>query len=299
MKKRAKWLISIVVAICFSVFYAYIAFKPLSAEVIVVKPETIARTFKEQGTVVASDKRTIYSQIDGKVSKLYVKEGQQLQKGERLATIDTRNIRNQIEQLQGQKISLLGQEKMSKEDIQQLIGQLQGQLTSIEGQQQQTKHNPYTAQIEAQKVVIEERMRQLKVATEDFLTQQQLFADGLVSQHELQIAGDRVQSLNSEYKQAQQALQLLYEQAQPTAGTDQYFSGLKDALQTQIDSLNKKLMNLLQEIENGPVLRKIERFTARGGNAEIIVKTFGLELSSAQGLQKSAQAQAPDAATDD
>lgn len=63
--------------------------------------------------------------------------------------------------------------------------------------------------------------------------------------------------------------------------------------------LNKKLMNLLQEIENGPVLRKIERFTARGGNAEIIVKTFGLELSSAQGLQKSAQAQAPDAATDD
>lgn len=62
--------------------------------------------------------------------------------------------------------------------------------------------------------------------------------------------------------------------------------------------LNKQLLNLLQEIESGPVLRKIERFTVRGSNAEIIVKTFGLELASAQALQKSAQAQAASAPQD-
>lgn len=242
VKKRAKWLIGIAVAIGIAAFYAYSVFKPLSAEVIVVKPKTIAQTFKEQGTVVASEERNVYSKINGNVSKLYVKEGQQLQKGDRLATIDTRNIRYQIEQLQAQRESLLGQEKMSKEDIKQLIGQLKGQLMSIEGQQQQTEKQPYNAQIAAQQLVIEELSRKFKVATADFLTQQQLFADGLVSQRELQTAGDLVQSLNNEYKQAQQSLELLYEQAQPVAGTEQYFSGLKESLQTQIDSLNEKLI---------------------------------------------------------
>lgn len=38
-----------------------------------------------------------------------------------------------------------------------------------------------------------------------------------------------------------------------------------------------KLMPLMQEIEEGPVLRKIERFTVRSGRAELIVKVFGIQ----------------------
>lgn len=43
-----------------------------------------------------------------------------------------------------------------------------------------------------------------------------------------------------------------------------------------------KLMPLMQEIEEGPVLRKIERFTVRSGRAELIVKVFGLQGEVAQ-----------------
>jgi len=49
-----------------------------------------------------------------------------------------------------------------------------------------------------------------------------------------------------------------------------------------------KLLPLMQEIEQGKVLRKIERFTVRSGRAELIVKIFGLESNVARGERAAA-----------
>ncbi|MDZ4187678.1 MAG: hypothetical protein U1D25_06165 [Hydrogenophaga sp.] len=57
-------------------------------------------------------------------------------------------------------------------------------------------------------------------------------------------------------------------------------------------SLNDTLMPLLLEIENGPVLRQIEKFTVRSGRADFIVKTYGLDQRAAQVTRSAAQLQA-------
>lgn len=55
--------------------------------------------------------------------------------------------------------------------------------------------------------------------------------------------------------------------------------------------LGDKLMPLLREIENGPVLRKVEKFTVRSGRADFVVKTFGLDQQSATATRSAAERQ--------
>ncbi len=56
--------------------------------------------------------------------------------------------------------------------------------------------------------------------------------------------------------------------------------------------LGEQLMPLLREIENGPVLRQVEKFSVRSGRADFVVKTFGLNPQSAASLGSAAQRQA-------
>ncbi|NMM77914.1 hypothetical protein B2J89_14625 [Acidovorax sp. SRB_24] len=56
-------------------------------------------------------------------------------------------------------------------------------------------------------------------------------------------------------------------------------------------SLGNKLIPLLREIEGGPVLRKVEKFTVRSGRADFVVKTFGLDSQTATVLRAAAERQ--------
>jgi hypothetical protein len=54
-------------------------------------------------------------------------------------------------------------------------------------------------------------------------------------------------------------------------------------------SLGPQLMPLLTALEEGPVLRKIDRFTVRSGRAEIIVKVYGMDSGTSLALRTAAQ----------
>lgn len=56
-------------------------------------------------------------------------------------------------------------------------------------------------------------------------------------------------------------------------------------------NLGSQLMPLLIALEEGPVLRKIDRFTARSGKAEIVVKVYGMDSGAALALRTAAQGQ--------
>lgn len=56
-------------------------------------------------------------------------------------------------------------------------------------------------------------------------------------------------------------------------------------------SLGDKLMPLLREIENGPVLRHVEKFTVRSGRADFVVKTYGLDQQTAAAAKTTAERQ--------
>ena len=61
-----------------------------------------------------------------------------------------------------------------------------------------------------------------------------------------------------------------------------------------------KLVPLLQEIENGEVIRKVEKLTVRSGRADFVVKTFGIESSAADAVRNAhLQSEGKSAATAD
>lgn len=49
------------------------------------------------------------------------------------------------------------------------------------------------------------------------------------------------------------------------------------SVRLNVNLTGDKLTPLLNEIERGRVLRKVEKFSVRGGQADMVVKTFGIE----------------------
>ncbi len=58
---------------------------------------------------------------------------------------------------------------------------------------------------------------------------------------ELDIAQNKMDELENTLLQQEQGMKLIEEQTEPQEGTDQYYSGLKNAIQTQITILEKEL----------------------------------------------------------
>ena len=168
-------------------------------------------------------------------------KGNKYNEDRKIADIDTHHIDVQMKQLLAQKQSLLGQQQMTYEDIKQQLAQLQAQLESVKGQQQQAVKTPYTAQLQAQQLIIEETTRQLTIAKEDVIKHQALFDEGLIAQQQLDDAKSYMQTIQNNLEQQQQALLLIEQQAQPLQGTDKYFSGQQQMIETQITALQRRL----------------------------------------------------------
>ncbi|HJV46427.1 MAG TPA: efflux RND transporter periplasmic adaptor subunit [Bacillota bacterium] len=245
MKKRVKWAAGILWVMGLMGYMIYGALKPLDAELLKVQKQTVSQSFKEEGIVTAATERPIYSLISGEILSLKLKEGQTVKKGDQLASIESKDLEYQLQQLQAQEMSLSGQEKKSAQDIEQQLGQLKGQLESIQGQEKQANRSPYQAQINQQQLVVDETKRQLEQSKEDYSKIKTLYENHAVSKNEWDHAERAVEQLENNLKQQEQALSLIGEQASPISGTDQYYSGLKNAIQTQIKILT-------QELEQGP-----------------------------------------------
>lgn len=241
MERRFKWIISGIMALGIGGYFVYSSIKPLETELLTVKAATISQTFKEEGIVTAAVERPVYSLVSGRINNLPIKEGDTLKKGDLLAKIEAEDLEYQLQQLKAQKKSLQGQEKMTDKDIEQQLGQLKGQLESIIGQEKQANKSPYAAQIQQQQLLIADIKRQLGIAKQDFNKINVLYGSGAVSKKELDDARNKVEQLENNLLQQEQALKLIKQQAEPLPGTDQYFSGLKNAIQTQITILQKEL----------------------------------------------------------
>ncbi|NLY43950.1 MAG: efflux RND transporter periplasmic adaptor subunit [Clostridiaceae bacterium] len=243
MKKSVKLTAAIIIAAVVAIFAIYSAMQPLTAEVIEVKPQTVAQQFKEEGIVAASDEYTVYSLVGGEVLRVNVEEGQSVTKGDVLVVIDVSDMEHQLERLRAERKSLEGQEKKTYQDIQQQLGQLRGQLDSIIGQERQSFTENNQAQAQKQ-LEIEEIKRQLSQRKEEYEKIKILHESGAVSEKELEDARGVVKQLENMLAQQETALALLKEQADPSSGLGQYYEGLKNALQVQVDVLERELAQI-------------------------------------------------------
>ncbi|MEC1716275.1 efflux RND transporter periplasmic adaptor subunit [Schinkia azotoformans] len=218
MEAHLKWVIGAILALGIGGYFVYNSTKPLEAELLEVKAQTISQSFKEEGLVTAAVERPVYSVINGKIINIPVKEGQQVNKGDLLVEIESKDLESQL-------------------------SQLEAQLESVNGQEKQAKRTPYVAQEKQQQLMMDETKRQIDLEKQNYNRIKTLYDSGAVSKKELDDAQNRVEQLENNLLQQEQALKLIEEQSKPLAGTDQYFNGLKESLTEQIDHLKYLISN--------------------------------------------------------
>ncbi|HHW39336.1 MAG TPA: efflux RND transporter periplasmic adaptor subunit [Bacillales bacterium] len=218
MEAHLKWVIGAILALGIGGYFVYNSTKPLEAELLEVKAQTISQSFKEEGLVTAAVERPVYSVINGKIINIPVTEGQQVNKGDLLVEIESKDLESQL-------------------------SQLKAQLESINGQEKQAKRTPYIAQEKQQQLMMEETKRQIELEKQNYNRIKTLYDSGAVSKKELDDAQNRVEQLENNLLQQEQALKLIEEQSKPLAGTDQYFKGLKESLNEQIGHLKYLISN--------------------------------------------------------
>ncbi|HHW02129.1 MAG TPA: efflux RND transporter periplasmic adaptor subunit [Thermoanaerobacterales bacterium] len=231
MKRTVKLVLTIIIIAVVAVYAVFNAKKPLKAELIEVKPQTVSLVFKEEGIVETTLDRPVYATVSGEIVNLAVKEGQRVSRGDLLVQIDTKDMEYQLAQLKAQRKSLEGQEKKSFQEIGQ--------------------------QIKQQQLAIEEINRQLEKSREDYAKAKSLYEAGAISKTELDDAESAVKQLESELSQQQTRLELLLEQAgsagieisgsgstgnaKVNTATKQYFQGMIEAVDAQIKQLEHQI----------------------------------------------------------
>lgn len=142
MQTRTKIVVTIGVLVCCIGLALRVSHKPPAREpstaaipvrVIDVRQQDVPRSLMGIGTVLSLHSVTIRPQIDGVLTRIAVKEGQQVQRGDLLATIDDRAIRASLEQAQAQLGQSQAQLKVAQIDLKRYR-----QLSDDKGISQQT-----------------------------------------------------------------------------------------------------------------------------------------------------------------
>ncbi|NNE26362.1 MAG: efflux RND transporter periplasmic adaptor subunit [Saprospiraceae bacterium] len=74
--------------------------EPIAVKVMSVKPQTFKRYIDVQANVVAEDVINVSSEMGGRITGMYVDEGDYVRKGQLLVVTDVRNLENQIIELE-------------------------------------------------------------------------------------------------------------------------------------------------------------------------------------------------------
>lgn len=117
MKKKWKIILGAILLVIILAYTILEKTKPLEAEVIKIEPQSIAKSFKEEGLVISGREYPLYSLYGGRISSLPVSEGQAVTRGEVLLSFDTQELTYQLEQLKGQQKSLEAQRDLEVENL--------------------------------------------------------------------------------------------------------------------------------------------------------------------------------------
>ena len=237
MKKSVKLVIAGIILVAVIVFFIVSSTKPLAVEGFLVKKQDVEQTFKEEGIVISENEKAIYPQNNGEVIELFVTEGQNVKTGDKLLKISTQDLDYRIKQLNGQLLSLEGEEKRSyAQPYQSQISQQQAVINGLK-QQQADRQKDYSR--------AEEDYKNMKV-TVDVLDQYKRLLD----------------ETSNMLKQQQEALSVIRERAAPLSGTGEYFKGLKATVQAQIDQVNQQIA---KSVVNAPYDGVIKTLAVKRG----------------------------------
>ena len=214
MKKKWKIILGAFVVVAIAGFLVFESTRDLEANVLEIKPSTIAINFKEEGRIVPDVERPIYTVHGGEVIEVAVYEGQEVRAGDLLVVLSSRELDFQLQQAHAQLRSLQGERTRAFEQPQ-----------------------PSEAQIRSQELLIEQAQRDLAAYRINFERIEQLYQAGVVPVRDYENARDMIIRAENHLELQRQALDLLHEVTLPGSGIDQFYDGRAEAIQAQINQL--------------------------------------------------------------
>lgn len=210
MKKKWKWIITGIIALGVLGMAVSQSLKPLNLELLKIKARDIANTFTEEGLVVSDADYPVSTVTGGKVVRIPVYEGQEVKKGTLLIEFDS--------------IALVFQ-----------ANQLRAQLKSVKGEEAKVLKDSYPAELTKQEAALEQAKRSQEAARKNFERLSTLFDAGIISQADYEDARAVLKDAENMVTTQTAALEALKAQNQSGGGTSQYYAGLKESLEAQLD----------------------------------------------------------------
>ena len=214
VKKKWKIVLGVLLVLAIAGFVVFENTRGLEANVLEIKPGTIAITFKEEGRIVPDVERSIYTIYGGEVTRVAVYEGQEVRAGDLLVLLSSRELDFELQQVHAQLKSLEGERARAFEQPQ-----------------------PSEAQIRSQELLIEQAQRDLAAYRLNFERIEHLYQAGVVPVRDYEEARDMIIRAENHLELQKQALDLLHEVIYPGSGIDQFYDGRAETLQAQINQL--------------------------------------------------------------
>ncbi len=187
MKKAVKWTLITLLVLGTAAYGVYEWLKPLSLDLVTLAPADVSVTFRETGTVEPPQKWEVFPPLSLTLKTVHVSDGDLVQAGQVLATLDVTPLEQQL------KI-------------------LEAQISVVSASLGSTRRN-YSDSIAVQELGLSELRRQHGVAEKEKARTQDLFGEGLISQAELDAADNSVKTLLGAIRQMEHEISLLRTQA--------------------------------------------------------------------------------------
>lgn len=223
MKRKIVNILLGVIALVAVVSIIYMLKKPTEIPLTKVTLKTAELTFTEQGNFVSGQVIQIYPLSEGKVLNVAVKEGEYVNAGDVICTIDPETIQERINQ------------------INSTIAGYQAQLQTWQSQNQ-NQNQTVSKRRELQNLLIKQSEKSLELAKKELNRISILYENDFVSLVDLEQAQSFVEQQELMLQSQQQELELIFN-ADRDSQMESYYQSLIDIEKTNLKLLEKELLH--------------------------------------------------------
>ena len=188
----------------------------VAVETIEVKEEVFTDSFREDGLVLAEDERPLVAEVGGIVADVYAENGDAVLVGDIILALDTKQLELKKQAIEGQMVSLKGQEASEKEKIK-------------------------GADIEAQRHVLSIAESNRDQSQADFKRSKTLYESGALSLQAYESAEQAYESAKDKYQIEASRLNGLQAQNEVGQGLQTFYNGQLIQLEAELELINDQI----------------------------------------------------------
>ena len=218
MKKKYKIIFGAVAGLLVAGLIVSQVLQGTSVDVRELSRQEMHRSFSEEGRIEAATEYQVQPLHAGKLEGIYVNEGDWVQEGDLLVSMD-------------------------KEALKYELDQLEAKMFGLAGESQQLREPPTEAELKRMELAIQMAQEEMERSKTDYERKQSLFANEVISQSELEAAENAFQNAALSLEKQNQSMKALVQGHQPTAGNLKILEAQRLSLQSQIDLLQYQMDN--------------------------------------------------------